>query len=82
MTSMYLLYQTAMSNIICSICFGKRFEYEDEDFVNMLNIFDKNMALAGSTAVVNYFPWLERLPGDPFKCRQVLENVDKIQVDM
>ncbi|XP_005101694.1 cytochrome P450 2U1 [Aplysia californica] len=72
--------QTAMSNIICSICFGKRFEYEDPDFKDILNIFDENMRISGSTSIVNYFPFLENLPGDPFKCGACLDNVDKIQV--
>lgn len=74
--------QTATSNIICSISFGKRFEYTDPDFVEILNIFDSNMKLAGGTAIVNYFPFLEKLPGDPFKCGQCLDNVAKIQAKL
>ncbi|CAG5129012.1 unnamed protein product [Candidula unifasciata] len=74
--------QTATSNIICSISFGKRFEYSDPDFVEILNIFESNMKLSGGTAIVNYFPFLEKMPGDPFKCEQCLENVATIQTKL
>ena len=71
--------QTAVCNIICSISFGQRFDYIDPDFKEILHIFDENMRINGSTALVNYFPFLENLPGDPFKCKLSLENVAKVQ---
>ena len=71
--------QTAVCNIICSISFGQRFDYSDKEFKEILHIFDKNMRINGSTALVNYFPFLEKLPGDPFKCNMSLENVAKVQ---
>ncbi|XP_055887425.1 cytochrome P450 2J4-like [Biomphalaria glabrata] len=74
-----LCLQTATSNIICSISFGKRFDYEDPDFKDILEIVESNMKLVGATAIVNYFPFLEFLPGDMFKCKQCLNNVDKVQ---
>ncbi|BFZ10067.1 hypothetical protein BsWGS_13106 [Bradybaena similaris] len=74
--------QTATSNIVCSISFGKRFEYSDPDFVEILNIFESNMKLSGGTAIVNYFPFLEKAPGDPFKVEQCLENVATIQTKL
>ncbi|GFN93735.1 cytochrome p450 [Plakobranchus ocellatus] len=71
--------QTAVCNIICSISFGQRFDYNDPDLTEILHIFDKNMRLNGSTALVNFFPFLEYVPGDPFKCSLSLENVAKVQ---
>lgn len=71
--------QTAFSNIICTISFGQRFDYEDLEFKELLNIFEENMRVSGATAMVNYFPFLEYLPGDLFKCRLCLDNVAKVQ---
>lgn len=71
--------QTAVCNIVSSISFGQRFDYNDKDFKEILHILDKNMSVNGSTALVNYFPFLEYLPGDPFKCKLSLENLAKIQ---
>ncbi|KAH9525259.1 Cytochrome P450 2J2 [Bulinus truncatus] len=71
--------QTATCNIICSISFGRRFDYGDPEFVDIQDVVESNMKLIGATSIVNYFPWLERIPGDPFKCKQCLGNVDKVQ---
>ncbi|XP_072552175.1 cytochrome P450 2J5-like [Salminus brasiliensis] len=38
----------AVSNIICSIIFGDRFEYDDKRFAKLLEILNENMRLGGS----------------------------------
>lgn len=71
--------QTAIANIVCSIAFGKRFEYNDKVFVKFLNIFSENMTLSGGTALLNFYPYLRYLPGDMFMAKKVLKNVDYVQ---
>uniref|UniRef100_A0A8C3HHG4 unspecific monooxygenase n=1 Tax=Chrysemys picta bellii TaxID=8478 RepID=A0A8C3HHG4_CHRPI len=56
----------AVSNVICSIVFGDRFDYEDKKFVTLINIIDENGKLQRSpwTALYNFFPTLmDYLPG-------------------
>ncbi|XP_078096806.1 cytochrome P450 2K1-like [Mustelus asterias] len=55
----------AVANIICSILFGDRFDYEDERFVGIVKRFNENIRLAGSPMVklYNAFPFLGFLPG-------------------
>ncbi|XP_034566982.1 cytochrome P450 2K1-like [Notolabrus celidotus] len=50
----------AASNIICSIVYGNRFEYDDPVFVSMVDRATKNTKLMGSASVqlYNYFPRL------------------------
>ncbi|XP_025934139.1 cytochrome P450 2U1 isoform X3 [Apteryx rowi] len=61
--------RNAVSNVICSMTFGKRFNYEDIEFKTML----KNMARAlelsvnSSMILVNICPWLYYLPFGPFR---------------
>lgn len=61
--------RNAVSNVICSMAFGKRFNYEDDEFKTML----KNMARAlelsvnSSMILVNICPWLYYLPFGPFR---------------
>ncbi|XP_025099198.1 LOW QUALITY PROTEIN: cytochrome P450 2F3-like [Pomacea canaliculata] len=67
--------QVSVSNNICSIVFGKRFEYEDPVFKRYIQALDENIQAAGTTSVFQTFPALRRLPGDPFGIRRIFENV-------
>ncbi|XP_055474950.1 cytochrome P450 2J3-like isoform X1 [Psammomys obesus] len=56
----------AVSNIICSITFGERFEYDDSQFQKLLKLLDDAMYLGSSVMVnlYNIFPWIIKyLPG-------------------
>ncbi|XP_072125190.1 cytochrome P450 2K4-like [Mobula birostris] len=63
----------AVANIICSIVFGDRFEYDDERFVTLVKRVNKNIQLAGSPMVqlYNAFPILGFLPGSH---KKILKN--------
>nr|XP_038967040.1 cytochrome P450 2J3-like isoform X2 [Rattus norvegicus] len=56
----------AVSNIICSITFGERFEYHDSQFQELLKLLDKAMYLGTPMMIhlYNMFPWIiKHLPG-------------------
>ncbi|XP_066232519.1 cytochrome P450 2J2-like [Saccopteryx leptura] len=56
----------AVSNIICSITFGERFEYEDDQFQEMLRTLDELICLEVSMCAQLYsiFPWIMKfIPG-------------------
>ncbi|XP_077408810.1 cytochrome P450 2K1-like isoform X1 [Vanacampus margaritifer] len=52
----------AVSNIICSIVYGNRFDYDDPEFTNMVDGMNRKIQLAGSPSamVYNMLPWLGR----------------------
>ncbi|XP_072296428.1 cytochrome P450 2K1-like isoform X2 [Eucyclogobius newberryi] len=53
----------AVSNIICSLVYGSRFEYDDPEFTTLVSYTNRNLQLLGSPSVqvYNLFPWLGRL---------------------
>ncbi|XP_015676190.1 cytochrome P450 2K6-like [Protobothrops mucrosquamatus] len=55
----------AVSNIIVSILFGKRYDYEDATFLRLMNIISENIRLSGSPniSLYNMFPTLGFLLG-------------------
>ncbi|XP_008586307.1 PREDICTED: cytochrome P450 2J2 [Galeopterus variegatus] len=56
----------AVSNIICSITFGERFEYQDGQFQELLKLLDEVTYLEASLRcqLYNVFPWIMKfLPG-------------------
>ncbi|XP_061086095.1 cytochrome P450 2K1-like isoform X1 [Conger conger] len=50
----------SVSNIICAIMYGSRFDYADATFQNMVNRANENVRILGSVEiqVYNAFPWL------------------------
>ncbi|XP_040920996.1 cytochrome P450 2K1-like isoform X1 [Toxotes jaculatrix] len=50
----------AVSNIICSIVYGSRFEYDDSEFTSLVDRTNRNIQLVGSPSiqVYNLFPWI------------------------
>ncbi|XP_028301097.1 cytochrome P450 2J6-like [Gouania willdenowi] len=66
------------SNIICSIVFGHRFEYSDEKFVNLIDMFDEAFQIQESiwSKLYNSFPGVMRLlPGPHQTFLQIWESV-------
>ncbi|XP_073709125.1 cytochrome P450 2J2-like [Garra rufa] len=61
-----MLLNNAVSNVICVLVFGNRFEYSDNDFQSLLKNINEAMYLEGSVSVqlYNMFPWLMgQVPG-------------------
>ncbi|KAM5138870.1 cytochrome P450 2J6-like [Mantella aurantiaca] len=54
----------AVSNIICSIVFGRRYDYDDTTFRNILNIIHENMRMAAGfwAQLYNAFGFIKHLP--------------------
>uniref|UniRef100_A0A8C9XGI4 Cytochrome P450 2K1-like n=1 Tax=Sander lucioperca TaxID=283035 RepID=A0A8C9XGI4_SANLU len=48
----------AVSNIICSIVYGSRFEYDDPEFTSLVDRTNRNIQLGGSPSLYNMFPWI------------------------
>ncbi|KAK2884277.1 hypothetical protein Q8A67_017914 [Cirrhinus molitorella] len=77
----------AVSNIICSMVFGKRFEYTDQRFLNMLRLMSKALKLQTSVWIQLYgaFPRVMHfLPGphkDLFSCFHQVRAFIKEEVD-
>ena len=56
--------KTSVSNIICSIAFGERFEYSDSLFQEFVRIMDEMCEILGNAGPLMLFPFLKYLPGD------------------
>ncbi|KAM6991748.1 uncharacterized protein LKV04_007912 [Tautogolabrus adspersus] len=56
----------AASNIICSIVYGSRFEYDDHEFTSLVDQSNKRIQLAGSPSIqlYNLFPWIGKWFGN------------------
>ncbi|XP_033742980.1 cytochrome P450 2J6-like [Pecten maximus] len=69
----------AISNIICSITFGNRFEYTDAKFKRLTSLFAENFRLNSVGGAVRSFPWVRYLPGDMFNIKKLTQNFTDIK---
>ncbi|NXL46617.1 CP2J2 protein, partial [Podilymbus podiceps] len=77
----------AISNIICSITFGNRFDYHDDEFQKLLRLIDETVSLHGTimSQLYNSFPSIIKfLPGSHqtiFKNWRLLKSFVKEKID-
>ncbi|KAK2885269.1 hypothetical protein Q8A67_016106 [Cirrhinus molitorella] len=69
--------QNAVSNIICSIVFGDRFDYDDKRFAYLLEIVRENIIQSGAFIgqVFNLLPIMKHFPGPHQKIYQNAEEL-------
>ncbi|XP_072204949.1 cytochrome P450 2K1-like [Excalfactoria chinensis] len=72
-----MILNNAVSNVICSILFGERFEYDDPAFLTLLKLLSENTKLLGSPMVLlyNFYPSLGFLFG---ASKTVLQNISEL----
>ncbi|KAM5152289.1 cytochrome P450 2K1-like [Mantella aurantiaca] len=72
-----LIINCAVSNVICSIIFGERFEYNDSMFNNLVRMLEENEKLAGSPKLLlfNFFPRISTFFGTH---KQIMQNYDDL----
>uniref|UniRef100_A0A8C4WDQ4 unspecific monooxygenase n=1 Tax=Gopherus evgoodei TaxID=1825980 RepID=A0A8C4WDQ4_9SAUR len=74
----------ATSNVICSIVFGDRFDYEDEKFVTLINFIDEinNLLRSPWTVLYNFFPTLMHyIPGPHQRIFKHFEDLRKFVLE-
>ncbi|XP_059196409.1 cytochrome P450 2J6-like [Centropristis striata] len=82
----HLIVSNAISNIICSLVFGHRFDYGDESFLKLMRLFSEALEIEGSiwAQLYNAFPLLmRRLPGPHQTFLHIWKDVtDFIRVEL
>ncbi|CAH1780062.1 unnamed protein product [Owenia fusiformis] len=57
----------SVGNIICAMCFGKRYQRDDPDFQQLIKNNDDFMSFAAAGNPVDIMPWLKHFPNPPLK---------------
>ncbi|KAI9537642.1 hypothetical protein NQZ68_023887 [Dissostichus eleginoides] len=64
-------FTVAAANVMCALCFGRRYRHEDLEFRNMIKKLDKFGETVGAGSLVDVMPWLQSFPNP---VRSVYEN--------
>ncbi|XP_048776300.2 cytochrome P450 2C8-like isoform X2 [Ostrea edulis] len=68
---------TSVSNVICSLLYGKRFDYDDYKFKRLISILNKLFSTGNASSPANIFPSLRHIPC--FSLDSVIENVRSLK---
>ncbi|BFZ06906.1 hypothetical protein BsWGS_09946 [Bradybaena similaris] len=77
-TDIMLMLNVSTSNIICSILMGKRFEYDDKKFRELMNKLAIMVGDQQFTGLIQFMQWLKNVPGDFFKAKKITSSVRSI----
>ncbi|XP_061173512.1 cytochrome P450 2C28-like [Saccostrea echinata] len=77
--NMQVLITVCVSNIMCSINFGERFEHNDKYFTSLIKTINENLNNGNMMFLASILPFLRYVPGDPLKIRKALKNVDVVE---
>ncbi|XP_066271771.1 cytochrome P450 2J4-like [Branchiostoma lanceolatum] len=72
------LLQNAVSNVICSIVFGSRFEYSDPKFQYLMERINQNFGEQELAGPANFFPWLRHIPAVKKAVDKVVKNAKDV----
>ncbi|XP_035667221.1 cytochrome P450 2U1-like [Branchiostoma floridae] len=72
------LLQNAVSNVICSIVFGARFDYSDPKFNYLMDRVNQNFGEQDLAGVTNFFPLLRHIPAVRKAVDKVLKNAEEV----
>ncbi|KAJ1206848.1 hypothetical protein NDU88_002243 [Pleurodeles waltl] len=53
---------SAVGNVVCALCFGKRYDHNDAEFIHLLKINSDLLKAASATYPADYIPGLRYLP--------------------
>uniref|UniRef100_A0A0B7BT25 Cytochrome P450 n=1 Tax=Arion vulgaris TaxID=1028688 RepID=A0A0B7BT25_9EUPU len=76
-TNIQLMVYVSVSNIICSILIGQRFEYDDKEFDTIMQAM-RGISSGEIVTIVNFLPWLQYFPGDFFNAKKIALNSRKL----
>ncbi|XP_072043074.1 cytochrome P450 2J4-like [Amphiura filiformis] len=65
----------AVSNVICSVVFGQRYEYTDEDFKELLSIINQQLTILGAGGLLPLIPFMKYFR--PELSRLFKENMER-----
>ena len=68
----------SICNVMCAIVFGKRYDYQDQDLLQLVNRFHEIFRLGGGVSVINVFPFLRYIPGDPLGSQRMKYLMEEI----
>ncbi|KAH9514138.1 cytochrome P450 2 sub U member 1 [Bulinus truncatus] len=69
----------SVSNVICSLIYGRRFEFDDPKFIQMMQILNELTRCNIGTSILNVIPELFYLPIDIFQGKAIINAYSQLR---
>ncbi|KAG9268172.1 cytochrome P450 1B1 [Astyanax mexicanus] len=69
-------FTVAAANVICALCFGKRYGHDDPEFRTLLRRVNKFGETVGAGSLVDVMPWLQSFPNPVRSVYQNFKNLN------
>ena len=76
------LLQSAVSNVINNVIYGRRYPYGDAQFLKHIKLTQEGVNIVGNGGPLTLWPFLKYLPGDLFNFKRLKINSDIFQGDI
>ncbi|KAJ7989080.1 hypothetical protein DPEC_G00315830 [Dallia pectoralis] len=70
-------FTVAAANVICALCFGKRYGHDDTEFSTLLGRINKFGETVGAGSLVDVMPWLQNFPNPVRSVYQNFKNINE-----
>ncbi|XP_067664349.1 cytochrome P450 2C3-like [Haliotis asinina] len=72
----------ATSNIVCDLCFGKHYDYNDPRLIKLIAAVEEIFSIIGASNILDVFPAVRYLPGDFFNYKSLVRNIEVLHKEV
>ncbi|KAM7416206.1 hypothetical protein PAMA_018330 [Pampus argenteus] len=67
---------TSVANVVCALCFGKRYEYNDKEFLTIVHISNKVLKIFAAGNLADFFPVFRYFPSPSL--RKMVQHIRRM----
>lgn len=67
---------TSVANVVCALCFGKRYDYDDKDFLAIVHINNEVLRIFAAGNLADFFPVFRYFPSPSL--RKMVQHIHRM----
>ncbi|XP_062398456.1 cytochrome P450 1A1 [Sardina pilchardus] len=67
---------TSVANVVCALCFGKRYDYNDQEFLTIVHINNEVLRIFAAGNMADFFPVFRYLPSPSL--RKMVQHIHRM----
>lgn len=67
---------TSVANVVCALCFGKRYDYDDKEFLTIVHINNEVLRIFAAGNLADFFPVFRYIPSPSL--RKMVQHIHRM----